>query len=112
MLARLLLALGSAVLLMGLLEGGARIVEGHPPREIELEAKALGSIRIGVVGGSTAYGTPLPEVVLHPSWSFCCGTRRGAVPSRSSISPKWPRLPPGCVARPPTPWRSENSTLS
>ena len=62
MVARILLALASAALVAALLEGGARLIEGHPPWEEPLPPKALGTLRVAVVGGSTVYGTPLPEL--------------------------------------------------
>ncbi|MCS5635704.1 MAG: hypothetical protein NZ990_04245 [Myxococcota bacterium] len=62
MAAKILLALASAALIVVLLEGGARLIEGHPPWEEPLPPKALGTLRVAVVGGSTVYGTPLPEL--------------------------------------------------
>jgi tetratricopeptide (TPR) repeat protein len=60
-IARLLLAVGTAGLLVVALEGGARFYEEHPPWEEALAAKKPSVLRIAVVGGSVARGIPVPE---------------------------------------------------
>ncbi|MDE0884197.1 MAG: hypothetical protein OSB70_01550 [Myxococcota bacterium] len=62
MIARILLALGTVALVFFLMESSARIYEGHPPWEGEWKRKKPESLRIGVVGGSTIWGTPVPEL--------------------------------------------------
>lgn len=62
MIARVLLAVSTTVLLVVVFEGGARLYEGHPPWETELGAKRPGILRIAVVGGSSARGLPVPEL--------------------------------------------------
>jgi hypothetical protein len=61
-IARVLLSLGTAALVLFLMESSARLYEGRPPWEAEWELKRPGSLRIGVVGGSTIWGTPVPEL--------------------------------------------------
>jgi len=61
MIARLLLAISTAGLLIVILESGARFYEEHPPWEEAFVAKPSSALRIAVVGGSVARGIPVPE---------------------------------------------------
>lgn len=59
---RLLLAAASAALFALLLEGGFRLLEGGAPWQVEVAEKPLGVQRVIVLGGSTAAGSPVPQL--------------------------------------------------